>query len=78
MPVGPPGKLAVDVRPWATVFVDGSRVGMTPIDPLTLPAGRHRVELINDEIGAHVVRSVTVKPGETFNLREKLGSAQNQ
>lgn len=40
-----PGRLALVVEPPAEVFVDGNPRGQTPMAPLELPAGEHRVML---------------------------------
>ena len=39
------GYLTINSIPWAHVFVDGRRVGTTPIRKLRLPAGRRRIRL---------------------------------
>jgi hypothetical protein len=39
----PRGTLNVNARPWAEVWVDGRRVGETPIGNLSLPVGEHEV-----------------------------------
>jgi PEGA domain len=39
----PRGMLNVNARPWAEVWVDGRRVGETPIGNLSLPIGEHEV-----------------------------------
>jgi hypothetical protein len=39
----PKGRLDVNAEPWATVFVDGRRVGPTPLVGVPLTAGMHRV-----------------------------------
>jgi serine/threonine-protein kinase len=69
---GPPGRLVIRVLPWASVFIDGRMVGTTPFEPIDVPAGRHRVQLVNDEL--HVKRdiNVNVKSGETSTVQEKL------
>jgi len=43
----PDGILHVNAVPWAEVFVDGRRVGETPIANLAVPIGRHEVTLRN-------------------------------
>lgn len=45
-----PGRLQVNVLPWAEVSVDGRSLGRVPIDA-KLPAGRHRVRLSNPQLG---------------------------
>ena len=37
--------LSVNAQPWAEVFVDGERVGETPIGTLSRPVGRHEILL---------------------------------
>jgi hypothetical protein len=39
----PKGTLSVNALPWAEVFVDGDRVGETPIGNLTLTIGPHEI-----------------------------------
>jgi archaellum component FlaG (FlaF/FlaG flagellin family) len=43
--------LSVNAQPWAEVFVDGERVGETPIGTLSRPIGRHEVVLRHPELG---------------------------
>ena len=40
---GPTGILHVNARPWAEVWIDGRRVGETPLGNVTLPIGKHEV-----------------------------------
>jgi serine/threonine-protein kinase len=37
------------VNPWATVYLDGKLLGDTPLDPVQVWEGRHRVTLVNPE-----------------------------
>jgi len=42
------------VTPWATVFVDGNKLGDTPFDgPVSLYEGKHKVKLVNPELGVN-------------------------
>jgi len=43
--------LSVNAQPWAEVFVDGERVGETPIGTLSRPVGRHEILLRHPEFG---------------------------
>ncbi|MHB1844526.1 MAG: protein kinase domain-containing protein [Deltaproteobacteria bacterium] len=72
VPVAPPGKLDIHVLPWASVFIDGQLVGTTPLAPIELPAGKHRVDLVNDGLGAKRTLSVLVQSGETAQIKQKL------
>jgi hypothetical protein len=55
------GILAVNAQPWATVFVDGERLGDTPLE-LRVPAGRYRVRIAHESYG-QVERTVRVRAG---------------
>jgi hypothetical protein len=45
-----PGRLQVNVLPWAEVSVDGRSLGRVPVD-VELAPGRHRVRLSNPQLG---------------------------
>jgi hypothetical protein len=47
----PTATLSVNARPWAEVFIDGERIGETPIGNLSRPIGRHEVVLRHPELG---------------------------
>ena len=60
----PKGEISINARPWAEVFVDGSRIGETPVSQLSLPVGIHEVVFRHPEMGERRV-SVVVKIGAT-------------
>ena len=65
--------LQVTVRPWAEVTIDGTLVGTTPLDRISLSAGTHTVRLRHP--GYEVVeRQVTIQPGQTERLRLNLAT----
>jgi hypothetical protein len=45
------GVLNINAQPWAEVWVDGERVGQTPIGNLSRPIGTHEVVLRHPELG---------------------------
>lgn len=50
--VDPPnGTLSINAQPWAEVWVDGRRIGETPIGTLQQPIGTHEVILRHPELG---------------------------
>jgi len=55
------GILSLNATPWATVYVEGRRIGDTPRE-LRLPAGRYRVRLVHPTLG-EVEQSIEVSPG---------------
>ena len=73
-PVAPPanGSLAIAVSPWGEVLVDGSSRGISPpLSTLTLPAGRHTIEIRNGDFEP-MRMTVEVKPNETTRIRHKF------
>ena len=60
----PNGAISINARPWAEVFVDGQRVGETPVSQYALPVGIHEVVFRHPELGERTV-SVLVKLGTT-------------
>jgi hypothetical protein len=45
------GTLNINAQPWATVWVDGTAIGETPIGNYSLPIGSHEVVLRHPEFG---------------------------
>jgi hypothetical protein len=60
----PKGEISINARPWAEVFVDGSRIGETPVSQLSLPVGIHEILFRHPDLGERRV-SVVVKIGAT-------------
>ncbi|MCB9760872.1 MAG: serine/threonine protein kinase [Alphaproteobacteria bacterium] len=53
---------------WADIFVDGKKVGQTPLFKHELPAGTHSIRAVNESIGLDKTQSVTVGAGETARV----------
>lgn len=66
------GTLGFVVDPWAVVFVNGKRLGYTPLTPISVAPGQHRVRLENSETKKVKELSVTVRSGELTRVRETL------
>jgi serine/threonine-protein kinase len=66
------GTLALRVRPWAEIFVDGRSIGISPVSPVELPAGRHSVLLRNKSLGKERTVTTHIVRGETTTLRVDL------
>jgi len=62
---GGTGTLRINSRPWSEVHVDGRSVGHTPQMNSRLPAGRHKVMLVNPEFGVRKTLDVTIEAGKT-------------
>ena len=59
-----PGTLRINSRPWSQVYVDGRLIGNTPQMNISLPAGPHRVTLVNPDFNIRENVSVTITAGE--------------
>ena len=64
------GKLTVDATPWADVFLDGAKLGQTPLAGRQLWEGPHVVRLVGPH-GERTLR-IQVRPGETRVVNEVL------
>jgi hypothetical protein len=53
----PKGSMAINAQPWAEVWVDGERLGETPIGTVSVPIGAHEVVFRHPELGEQVVRT---------------------
>lgn len=47
----PKGTISLNATPWAEVWIDGAKVGETPIGNLSLPVGPHEVVFKNPDLG---------------------------
>ena len=47
----PNGSVFINARPWAEVFVDGRRIGETPIANLSLPIGQREIVFRHPQLG---------------------------
>ena len=66
------GRIRVMVRPWATVTLDGRRVGNTPMPPLEVLQGTHDLVLENSDLGARRRITVRVPPGRASVVKIQL------
>jgi serine/threonine-protein kinase len=63
------GGVNVNVRPgWAYVYVDGKKVGETPLTAGDLTAGNHTIRVVNEGTGLDETRTVRVRPGDTATV----------
>src|SRR5437870_1417329 len=66
------GTLNIVALPWAEVFVDGTRQGVSPpLRAIPLRPGRHRVELRNGSFPAHI-ETVELKPGTELSITHRF------
>lgn len=73
---GPPAKqsgyLRLRVHPWAEVFVDGKRRGVTPLPLIELSPGVHSVILVNADLGVREAHQVRIGAGREALLKTVL------
>jgi serine/threonine-protein kinase len=62
------GELAIIVRPWALIWLNGKSLGQTPYRE-TIPAGRYRLRIANDDAGKDETTLVTVTPDQTTTIQ---------
>jgi len=67
-PRAKPGRLVVNVLPWAEVTVDGRPQGRVPVD-IPLAPGRHRVRLHNPQMGG-TNKVIQIRTGQTTTLNK--------
>ncbi len=66
------GTLSVNTDPWSVVYVDGAKVGNTPLMRHRLPVGRHTVKLINPKLKLSRQRPVMIRKDQDFTLSVSL------
>jgi len=64
--------LNIVALPWAEVFVDGTRQGVSPpLRAIPLRPGKHRVELRNGSFPVHI-QTVELKPGTELSITHRF------
>ena len=68
------GKSSLDLRvtPYADVFVDGRLLGTTPLKPIELTPGVHKLLLVNEALDVRRAMQVTLEPGKRQRLEVDL------
>ncbi|MBX3009704.1 MAG: serine/threonine protein kinase [Melioribacteraceae bacterium] len=68
------GGLVVECLPWAEVFIDGERIGVTPnvsIRPINLQAGEYTLKLVHPDYPVFS-QTINIAAGEVKNVRISL------
>jgi PEGA domain len=68
----PTGRLYVNAIPWADVWIDGQRVGETPLANVSLPIGPHELLFRHPQFGDRR-QTVTVKSSGITRIGLELG-----
>jgi len=70
----PKGTMALNALPWAEVWVDGERVGDTPIGNVLVPIGPHEIVFRHPELGEQVhkvIVTLTAPARVSADLRKR-------
>lgn len=67
------GFFTLRTEPWCDVYIDGEKVGATPLAKMPLSAGSHSVTLRNDASGIYRRFSIRVQPGKEVRKVFLLG-----
>jgi serine/threonine-protein kinase len=62
------GELAIYVRPWAMIWIDGKPAGQTPFAE-KLPAGSHTIRIANEDAGKDETIPVTITADQKITIR---------
>ena len=69
VPAGKPGKLYVNAEPWATIYVDGAKLGPTPIVGESLEPGDHTLKAVTED---GRVKTLKIQVESGGNVRKKV------
>ncbi len=64
----PPGYLTIDASPYASIFVDGKKLGITPLVRVELPSGRRNIRAVTADGRVQRFR-LRVRPNATVTRR---------
>ena len=64
--------LSVNVKPWAEVYLDGKKLGVTPLNKFGIKPGSHTIRLVNPKLGQDMTKVRNFKPGKTVNVSESF------
>jgi hypothetical protein len=64
--------LSVSAKPWAEVYVDGVKLGDTPLNRGGIKPGAHEIRLVNPALGKQTTTTRRFDPGETVTVTESF------
>ena len=69
---GPNAVVNFSALPWAEIYVDGARQGVSPpLHTVSVTPGKHQIELRNSSFPPHV-QTIDAKPGTQINIRHRF------
>jgi eukaryotic-like serine/threonine-protein kinase len=70
------GKLVLNSKPWANIFLDGTPKGQTPLTLDKVSSGEHQVKFAREGF-AEIIQTVTIKPSGQTTLSVPLEKKDN-
>jgi serine/threonine-protein kinase len=64
--------LTLECEPWAKVLLGKKLLGETPLVEVPLPAGKHRLRLVNEGEQIDTEVDIDIEPGKTTAKRYRL------
>lgn len=69
---GPNAVVNFSALPWAEIYVDGARQGVSPpLHTVSVAPGKHQIELRNSSFPPHV-ETIDAKPGTQINIKHRF------
>jgi serine/threonine-protein kinase len=69
---GPNAVVNFSALPWAEIYVDGARQGVSPpLHTVSVAPGKHQIELRNSSFPPHI-QTIDAKPGTQINIRHRF------
>lgn len=65
-------KLNINSIPWSYVYLDGNKIGETPLSGITISPGEHKLTFKNPGLNLRVTRVINVGNGEEKTILEHL------
>jgi serine/threonine-protein kinase len=63
-----PGTISLDSDPYATIYIDGKKIGITPLAHISLSPGTHKVRAVS-ALGEKTI-TITIEPGKPAKGRK--------
>jgi Spy/CpxP family protein refolding chaperone len=68
------GTVTIATTPWAEVYLDGKKIGTTPIAKIKIPAGKHKLTLVSPDLDVKINKTFTIGAGESFRLAHNFAN----
>lgn len=68
----PDAKVNINTLPWSYVYIDGKKIGETPLSGIVLNPGEHQFTFENPQLNLHVTKTIRVEAGGEKTILENL------